>query len=141
MVTEDLGAGTGVPRLPPISEVAVASMILIVCGGIYLAAYLPNAAPLGPALAVLVLAIALLLVNAFNLNRLHEFAWDTFFLVGRWTFLAYLIIAGMLEYIFVVDQTRGGLLVVLTLMLLVYAVDIPVLLAFSVARYQTPDRR
>jgi hypothetical protein len=45
----------------------------------------------------------------------------------------------MLEYVFVADHTRGGTLVVLTLMLLIYAVDIPVILAFSVARYQEPS--
>lgn len=60
--------------------------------------------------------------------------------MGRYALLAYLVIAGMLEYVFVLDHTRGATLVVLTLMLVIYAVDIPVLLAFSVARYQRPAR-
>jgi len=42
----------------------------------------------------------------------------------------------MLEFVFVLDHTRGGLLIVLTLMLAVFAVNVPLLLAFSVARYQ-----
>jgi hypothetical protein len=50
--------------------------------------------------------------------------------------LAYLIEAGMLEYVFVLDHTRGSVLVVLTLMLAIFAVTIPMLLAFTVARYQ-----
>jgi hypothetical protein len=44
----------------------------------------------------------------------------------------------MLEFVFVLDHTRGAVLVVLSLMLVVFAVDIPVVLAFSVARYQEP---
>ena len=53
--------------------------------------------------------------------------------------LAYLVIAGMLEYVFVYDDTRGTQLLILSLMLLVFAVNIPMLLAFSVARFQDPD--
>jgi hypothetical protein len=44
----------------------------------------------------------------------------------------------MLEYVFVADGVRGTTLVLTTLMLAVYALDIPLVLAFSVARYQSP---
>jgi hypothetical protein len=44
-------------------------------------------------------------------------------LVTRWALLAYLVIAGMLEYVFVLDHTRGRVLLVLTLMLVLFAVD------------------
>jgi hypothetical protein len=57
----------------------------------------------------------------------------------QWTLVAYVVIAGMLEYVFVVDGTRGGSLLVVSASLLVFAVDVPLILAFSVARYQTPD--
>ena len=43
----------------------------------------------------------------------------------------------MLEFVFVLDGTRGTMLVVLTLMLAFFAVDIPLILAFSVARSET----
>ena len=72
------------------------------------------------------------------LSRVREFAWRTFFTVGGWVLLAYAVIAGMLEFVFVLDQTRGAVLLVLSLMLLVFAVDIPIVLAFSVARHQDP---
>lgn len=126
-------------RLPPVTQLAIASMILVVIGGIYLASYLPHAAPLGLPIALVAVSILLMLANVVALRRIGEFAWGAFFLVGRWTLLAYVVIAGMLEYIFVTDGTRGGALVTLTLMLVVYAVDIPLLLAFSVARYQPVD--
>lgn len=123
-------------QLPPVAEVAIASLALIVVGGIYLAAHLPRHAPLGLAVGLLAAAGVLLAGNVTALSRVRDFAWDKFFLVGRWALLAYVVIAGMLEYVFVLDHTRGSQLVVLTLMLAVFAVDIPLLLAFSVARYQ-----
>ena len=125
--------------LPPVSEVCIASMILIVIGGIYLAAHLPHHAP--PALPIIVLvgSAALIAWNVLAVSRIHEFAWTTFWLVGRWSLVAYVVIAGMLEYVFVRDGTRGSQLVLVTLMLIVYAINIPLLFAFSVARYQEPE--
>jgi hypothetical protein len=123
-------------RLPPIGQVTVASIAVVLTGGVYLATYLPRHAPLDPAFAFLGVAAALLACTVVMLARVRPFAWRPFFVVARWAVLGYLVFAGLLEYVFVLDGTRGGLLVVLTLMLLVYAVDIPMLLAFSVARYQ-----
>jgi len=123
-------------RLPPISEMAITTIAVVVAGGVYLAAYLPRHAPLGPAYGILVLAVVLLGTNVGVLARVRPFAWGRFFSVARWALLAYLVFAGILEYVFVLDGTRGGLLIVLTVMLAIYAVNIPLLLAFSVARYQ-----
>ena len=58
----------------------------------------------------LVLAIAgalVLVANVVLLARIPEFAWDKFFLVFRWTLLAYLVFAGILEFVFVYDHTPG----------------------------------
>ncbi len=125
-------------RLPPVAEVAVATMVLVIVGGIYLASSLPRQAALGPAVGLLAASGALLAWNVLSLSRLRPFAWGTFFLVARWALVAYIVVAGMLEYVFVRDHVRGSLLAVLTLMLTVYAVNIPLLLGFSVARYQAP---
>jgi hypothetical protein len=123
-------------RLPPVTPLALTALMLVVVGGVYLAAHLPRPAPLGPAVAALAAAAAALLAAAAVLARVRDFAWRTFFVVGGWALAAYLVIAGMLEFVFVLDHTRGSLLIVLTLMLAVYAVNVPLLLAFSVARYQ-----
>jgi type III secretory pathway component EscS len=101
-----------------------------------MAAYLPRQAPLGFAIALLVLAAALQVTNAFLLSRLRDFAWSRFLEVGKWALLAYAIIAGMIEYAFVFDKTRGSSLVVMTLMLALFMLNVPVLIAFTVARYQ-----
>ncbi len=118
------------------AQLAVASMALVIVSGIYLAAHLPRRPPLGPAVGLLVAAGALLAADLVVVSRLRQFNWEVFFRVGGWALLAYAVIAGMLEFIFVFDHTRGAPLLVFTLSLLVFAVDIPLILAFSVARYQ-----
>lgn len=123
-------------RFPPVTEIAVGALICVVSGGVYLAAQLPHRPPLAPAVALLAVAAALVGINIVTLTRLRDFAWPTFFRVGRWTLLVYTIVAGMLEYVFVYDGTRGSVLAVLTGMLAVFAVDIPTILAFTVARFQ-----
>jgi hypothetical protein len=42
----------------------------------------------------------------------------------------------MIEYAFVYDDTRGTQLVILTLMLVLFMLNVPVLAAFTVARYE-----
>ena len=126
-------------RLPPIQPIAVATIVLIVSGGIYTAAHLPRYVPQGPTIALLAAAVVLLATNVVLLSRIEPFAWRIFRDVTAWVFAAYVVIAGMLEYVFVYDHTRGTQLLIVTAMLAVFAVDIPLLLGFSVARYQDPD--
>ena len=126
-------------RLPPFTEVGMASLALIVIGGIYLSAHLPQHVPLGPAVALLVASVLLLAANLASLARVKDFAWDRFVQVGKWAMLAYAITAGMIEYAFVRDHLSGGPLVVLTLSLVVYAVQVPTLIGFTVARFHERD--
>lgn len=126
---------------PPIPAVCVASMALVLVSGVYLASYLPRHAPLAPATGLVAAAAAMLVAAVVLVARLGDFAWGTFFLVVKWALVAYAVIAGMLEYVFVYDGTRGSMLVLLTASLLVFAVDIPVLLGFSVARFQAAKPR
>ncbi|MBO0776985.1 MAG: hypothetical protein J2P34_11800, partial [Actinobacteria bacterium] len=114
----------------------VAALILVIAGGIDLAAQLPRPAPLALPVAALAGAALALLAGLAALSRARGFAWRTFRVFAGWTLAAYVVIAGMLEFVFVLDGTPPALLTVLSLMLLIFAVDIPLLLAFSVARYQ-----
>ena len=65
--------------LPPVTQLGMASLSLIVAGGIYLSAHLPRQVPIGPAVALLVASALLLAVNIFLLSRVRGFAWDRFF--------------------------------------------------------------
>jgi hypothetical protein len=125
-------------RLPPVTEIGMASLALIVAGGIYLSAHLPQHVPFGPAIALLAASALLMAVNLALLARVEGFAWGRFFQIGRWSLLAYVVTAGMIEYVFVRNHLSGGPLVVLTLSLVVFAVHVPMLVAFTVARYYEP---
>ncbi|MDA8290172.1 MAG: hypothetical protein M0Z33_00585 [Actinomycetota bacterium] len=127
-------------RLPPVTELAVATLVLVVTGGIYMAAHIPGRVPLAPAIGLAAAAAAVLVVNVALLSRVREFAWEAFRRVGAWTLLAYVVIAGMLEYVFVYDHTPGRVLALLSAMLVVFAFNVPLVVAFTVARYQEPAR-
>jgi len=121
--------------LPPVTQLAMASLALIVAGGIYLASHLPQQVPLTPAVVLLVASVLLLAVNLALLSRVRDFAWNRFFAVGRWALLAYVITAGLIEYAFLRNGMSGAPLVVLTLSIIIYAIHVPVLIAFTVAQY------
>lgn len=125
-------------QMPPVTAIAVAVIALAFAGGIDIAAYLPRRASLALPIGFLVAAAVLLVANVVLVARLRDFAWKVFWRVVGWASLAYLVIAGMIEYAVVFDGTRGSLLAVMTVLLVIFAVDIPLLLGFSVARYQEP---
>jgi hypothetical protein len=123
-------------KMPPVTALGMVAIGFVAAGVSYLAAYLPKHAPLGPAIACLVVAFAVLIASVVLLAREPKFAWERFFHVAGWTLLAYVVIAGMIEYAFIYDQTRGPVLVVMTLMLATFTLTVPVLLGFTVARFQ-----
>jgi len=128
-------------RLPPSTQIGAASMAFIAIGVIYVAAYLPKHAPLWFAVICLAIAAALVAVNFLLIWRTPDFALWRFVQVMRWGLLGYLIVAGMLEYTFLYDHTRGALLAVMTGMLFLFMVNVPLLMAFTVARYERSSSR
>lgn len=128
-------------QLPPVTQLGMLSLALVIASGIYLTAHLPSHVPLGPAFALLAASVVVLAINMILLSRVRDFAWQRFFQIVKWSFLAYVVIAGMLEYVFLRNHTSGGSLVVLTLSLAVFAVNVPMLVGFTVARYDVPGDR
>jgi hypothetical protein len=126
-------------RLPPVTELGMMSLALIVAGGIYLSAHLPQHVPLGPAVALLAASALLLVINLALLARIEQFPWSRFLAVAKWSLLAYAVNAGLIEYAFLRNHLSGGPLVVLTLSLVVFAVHVPTLVGFTVARFHDPD--
>lgn len=123
-------------KYPPITQLVTGSLVLVVSGGVYMASYAPRRPPLGVPIALAVVSFVLELVAGMSLARLAHFAWDRFILVAKWALLAYAISAGMIEYAFVRNHTRGGPLAVVTILLVMFAIDVPVVIAFTVARFQ-----
>ncbi len=103
-----------------------------------MASYVPRRPQLALPVALLAASAVLLLVAVVMLVRLHAFPWHTFLLVARWALLAYVISAGIIELSFVHNHARGGPLAVVTGMLVVFAVDVPLIIAYTVVRFTTP---
>jgi hypothetical protein len=122
----------------PVTQLAMGTLALIVAGGVYLAANLPHHVSLAPAVALLAAAVGLMIANVVIIARIPGFAWHRFLVVFRWTLLAYVVIAGMIGYAFIYDGVRGETLAVLLGMLAVFALDVPLVVGFTVARYAQP---
>jgi hypothetical protein len=125
-------------RLPPVANLALLSLGLVVIGGIVLASTLPRRPPLTVLVVISVVSGLLLAAALVLLARLQDFAWDRFRLVLRWALLAYVISAGMIAFAFIRDHTRGAPLAVALVLLVYFALDVPVIIAFTVARYSSP---
>ena len=125
-------------RLPPIAQLTVCSLALVVIGGILMASSVPRQPPLAVPAALAAVSALLELTSGFLLSRLEQFAWPRFFLAFRWALLAYVISAGMIGFAFVRDHTRGAPLALVIVMLVIFALDVPVVIAFTVARYSSP---
>lgn len=100
-----------------------------------MSSHLPQHVSLAPAIVLLAASALLLAANLAMLARVRGFAWGRFFEVAKWSLVAYAIIAGLIEYAFVRNHLSGGPLVVLTLSLAVFAVHVPTLIGFTVARF------
>ena len=124
---------------PPIGWLSTGALLFVVVGGILLASYAPKTAPLAVGVTMLCVGAALLLSAGVLLVRAKAFAWTTFATVFKWALLAYVITAGMIELAFVRDHTGGSSLVIVSLMLVVFALSVPTTIAFTVARFADPD--
>lgn len=136
-VSGDMGSVGQDAKMPPVTQIGVTALALVVIGGIYMSAYYPTGASIGFPATLAVVSILLLFWNFVMIARSPVLAKAPFIKVGKWTLLVYLMIAGMLEYVFIYDGTRGSSLLVLSLMLLVLALDVPTIVAFTVARFNS----
>ncbi|MDQ2960170.1 MAG: hypothetical protein M3R48_03870 [Candidatus Dormibacteraeota bacterium] len=121
---------------PPVAELVTVSLGLVVVGGIVMAASFPSPPSVAIPVVLLAVSVAFLVTGLTLMARQLDFAWATFRLVGRWALLAYVISGGMIEFAFVRNHATGAPLLVVSLMLVVFALDVPVIIAFTVARYQ-----
>ena len=122
--------------LPRVSELGVAALVLCAVSVITIAGSVPHRPPMAIVWPLIGVAAILMLVAATSLARTAPFAWGSFFLVSRWSLLGYLVIAGMIEYAFVYDHTPEPQMAALSTVLLLFALDVPLLLGFAVARHQ-----
>ena len=120
---------------PPVAWLSTAALALVVAGGIVMASYAPRRPPLAVPTALLVVSAIALATAWVLLSRHRPFAWRTFRRVFKWALLAYVISAGMIEFAFVRDHTRGAPLLVVSGLLVLFATSVPTTIAVTTARY------
>lgn len=120
---------------PRVIEIATVALVLVVVGGIFLSSYYPRKVSFIIPGSLATASVALVLLNAAVVIRSGYFRHRIFLNVLKWSLLAYVVIAGMLEFVFVFDGTTGNALLILSAMLLVFALDVPTIIAFTVAKY------
>jgi hypothetical protein len=126
-------------RRPPIWECGVAALTFVVVSVIYLASYLPGKPNTVPVYVLLAAATLLVVAQLVMIGALSSFSRSSFHAVAGWSLVAYIVIGGMIEYVFLRNHTRGEELALLTWGLVLFVVDVPLILGFSVARYQRAD--
>lgn len=126
-------------RRPPIWECGVATLILVVISVVYLAAHIPEKPNTTPVYILLGAATLLIVAQLVMIGSLDHFSRGSFHTVSLWALAAYIVIGGMIEYVFIKNGTRGEELALLTWGLALFVVDVPLILGFSVARYQAAN--
>ncbi|MBS1838705.1 MAG: hypothetical protein JST64_13515 [Actinobacteria bacterium] len=124
---------------PPVVQVSMVGLALAVVAGVLLASQVASDPSLVVPTAMVVAAVLLELVAVVMVVTIRPFAWTRFAQVFLWTFLAYVVQAGMIEFSFIRNDVPIAPLVVLTVGIVVFATIVPLMIAFTVARYQDPD--
>jgi len=123
-------------KRPPIWECGVAALVTVVISVIYLAAYIPHTPNTILPIILLALGTALIVAQLVLIGSMDNFERGSFHTVSGYALAAYIVIGGMIEYVFVKNHTPGTELGLLTWGLVLFVLDVPLILGFSVARYQ-----
>jgi hypothetical protein len=123
-------------KRPPIWECGVAALICVVISVVYLAAHIPHLPNTIPAYILLVAGTLFIVAQLVMIGSLDNFSRGSFHTVSGYALAAYIVIGGMIEYVFIKNGTRGEELALLTWGLVLFVIDVPLILGFSVARYQ-----
>jgi hypothetical protein len=125
---------------PKAVEAVTLSLACVVIGGVWLGSHVSKTTrpSLGLPTILLIASGVLFLVGILMISRVPGFAWNSWVTVGKWTLLAYVIESGMILYAFVHNHVRGSTLGVVIGLTAMFAIDVPFLVATTVARYDTP---
>ena len=139
MVTTPTPYAGDTTRSPVVACIVGTIISCILAAGIIIA-HVPEPAPMWGSIMWVCIAAVLTVATVVLILRKKPFARKRFFTVAKWVFLYILVLSGMGEYVMAFDGMRGETLVVMTIILLLFLVNIPMLWGFSVARHErTPN--
>jgi len=124
-------------KAPPCDMVCVGIMALVLATAVYLIGFLPHKPTLVPAWIMLGIAVVLLLAVVILLfSNKDTINFHMFGKVFKWMLLAYVVISGMLGSIVFVNRMPADIVATAVVAMVLFAIDIPLLVAFTVAKYQ-----
>ena len=139
MVTTPTPYAGDTTRSPVVACIVGTITSCILAAGIIIA-HVPEPAPMWGSIMWVCIAAVLTIATIVLILRKKPFARKRFFTVAKWVFLYILLLTGMGEYVMAFDGMRGEALVIMTIILLLFLVNIPMLWGFSVARHErTPS--
>ena len=139
MVTTPTPYAGDTTRSPVVACIVGTIISCILAAGIIIA-HVPEPAPMLGSIMWVCIAAVLTVATVVLILRKKPFARKRFFTVAKWVFLYILLLTGMGEYVMAFDGMRGEALVIMTVILLLFLVNIPMLWGFSVARHErTPS--
>ena len=126
----------GDTKSSPVIACIIGTIISCILAAGIIIAHFPEQAPMWGSVMWMCIAAVLTVATIVLIIRKRPFARKLFFKVAKWVFLYILVLTGMGEYVIVFDGTRGEPLVVMTIIILLFLVNIPMLWGFSVARHE-----
>lgn len=123
-------------KVPPVIPIAMTGLSAAIISGILVVAQIGKE----PALTVpgifVGVAVVMEIVAVALTASVKPFAWSTFVMVFRWALLAYVLQSAIIEWAFIKNDVPGGPLTVLSIGIFVFATIVPLMIAFTAARYQ-----
>jgi len=136
MVTTPSAPYAGDTTRSPVVACIVGTIVSCILAAGIIIVHIPAPAPMWGSIMWVCIAAVLTVATIVLILRKKPFARKRFFTVAKWVFLYILVLTGMGEYVMAFDGMRGEALVVMTVILLLFLVNIPMLWGFSVARHE-----
>lgn len=125
--------------MPPVIALGMIALSLAVVGGVLIASQIGTEPSLLIPRVFVVIALVLEAVAVVMMLRIRPFAWALFRKVFGVALCAYIVQSGIIGWTFIKNDVPTGPFVVLTGGLVVFATIVPLMIAFTVARYQAVD--
>ncbi|MGB3411044.1 MAG: hypothetical protein WBA45_07580 [Microthrixaceae bacterium] len=124
-------------KVPPVIPVAMLGLTLAIVAGILVIAQIGEEPALTLPTIFVAGAVLLEIIAIIMAATIRPFAWAQFAVVFRWALLAYVLQSSIIEWSFIINDVPGRPLAVLTVGIVVFATVVPVMIAFTAARYQS----
>lgn len=126
-------------RMPPVVGAGMAALTLAIIGGILLVSQIGAEEALTIPTVFIVAALVFEAVAIMLLPTIRPFAWWRFRQVFLVALCAYVVQSGIIGWSFIKNDVPSGPLTLLILGLVVFATIVPLMIAFTTARYQAVD--